>query len=184
MRAALLCLVAVLALPGCGGPGPAVAAKPDVDGCAGSHLRPSPANVVQVKAATLCLLNAQRARTGAAPLTENRMLERAAERHSLDMVERKFFEHRTPDGLEPADRIMREGYPPISIAENLAWGEEHESTPAEMLRLWMKSPGHRDTLLKPEYVEIGIGLAYGAPERQPTPKRAAVYTTTFGVGGR
>ena len=186
MRAALLCLLAVLALAGCGGPGPgpAAAAKPDVDGCAGSRLEPSPANEARVKAATLCLLNAQRARTGAQPLSENEMLQRAAERHSLDMVKRKFFEHRNPDGVEPAARIVRTGYPPIMIGENLGWGEEEESTPAEMVRLWMESPGHRENLLKPNYREIGIGLAYGAPEPQDVPKPAAVYTTTFGAGGR
>ena len=30
----------------------------------------------------------------------------------------------------------------------------------------MESPGHRANLLEPAYREIGIGLAYGAPERQ------------------
>jgi uncharacterized protein YkwD len=184
MRPALLCVVALLTLPGCGGPGPAVAAKPDVDGCAGSRLRPSPADEARVKAATLCLLNAQRARAGAPRLTENAMLQRAAERHSADMVERKFFEHRNPDGVEPAARIVRTGYPPILVGENLAWGEEEKSTPAEMVRLWMASAGHRANLLKPNYREIGIGLAYGAPQPQDVPKPAAVYTTTFGAGGR
>jgi len=184
MRRALVCLLVLLALPGCGGPGPAAAARPDVDGCAGSQLRPEPANEAQVKAATLCLLNAQRARVGAQPLTQNALLQRAAERHSLDMVKRKFFEHRNPDGVEPAARIVRTGYPPILIGENLAWGEEDESTPAEMVRLWMASPGHRANLLKPNYREIGIGIGYGAPQPQEVPRPAAVYTTTFGAGGR
>jgi hypothetical protein len=48
----------LLALAGCGGLPDAVADRPDVDGCAGSWLRPSAANVVQVRAATLCLINA------------------------------------------------------------------------------------------------------------------------------
>jgi len=50
--------------------------------------------------------------------------------------------------------------------------------------LWMTSPGHRANILEPDYREIGIGLAYGAPEPQPVPKQAAIYTTTFGAGGR
>ena len=51
-----------LALTGCGASSQAAAPKPDVDGCAGSQLRPSAANDPQVRAATLCLINAQRAR--------------------------------------------------------------------------------------------------------------------------
>jgi uncharacterized protein YkwD len=48
----------------------------------------------------------------------------------------------------------------------------------------MKSPGHRANILEPDYREIGIGMAYKAPEPQPVAKPAAIYTTTFGGGGR
>jgi len=184
MRAVVVLLLLALALAGCGVPGEAVAARPDVDGCAGSWLRPSARNVVEVRAATLCLINAQRARFGAGPLTENRLLQRAAELHSLDMAERKFFEHRNPDGVQPDARIVHQGYPPILVGENLAWGETDKSPPAQIVALWMKSPGHRANILEPAYREIGIGMAYHAPEAQPVPKRAAIYTTTFGAGGR
>jgi uncharacterized protein YkwD len=184
MRAVVLCLLAVTALAGCGGPGAAVAAKPDVDGCAGSWLRPTPGNVAQVRAAILCLTNAQRARTGAGPLTENPRLQLAAERHSQDMAARKFFEHETPDGVTAEARIVYAGYPPLYIGENLAWGEEQESTPAAIMQTLMHSPGHRENLLRPQYREIGIGLAFEAPEPQDEPRQAAIYTTTFGAGGR
>jgi uncharacterized protein YkwD len=184
MRRALLCLLALLALPGCGGPGDAQAARPDVDGCAGSWLRPTPANADRVKAATLCLLNARRARVGAGPLTGNPKLQLAAERHSLDMATRKFFDHVNPDGVSDAARIVHTGYPPISIGENLAWGEEEKSSPATIVQAWMNSPGHKANLLRPGYREIGIGLAYTAPEAQPVPRQAAIYTTDFGAGGR
>ena len=65
MRAVVaLLLLLTLALTGCGASSQAAAPKPDVDGCAGSQLRPSAANDPQVRAATLCLINAQRARHG------------------------------------------------------------------------------------------------------------------------
>jgi uncharacterized protein YkwD len=184
MRAVVALLLLALASAGCGGPGEAVAARPDVDGCAGSWLRPSARNVVQVSAATLCLINAQRVRHGAQPLTSNLLLQRAAELHSLDMAKRKFFEHRNPDGVQPDARIVHQGYPPILVGENLAWGETDKSRPAEIVALWMTSPGHRANILEPGYREIGIGMAYQAPEAQPVPKQAAIYTTTFGAGGR
>ena len=100
------------------------------------------------------------------------------------MAKRKFFEHRTPDGVQADARIVRQGYPPILVGENLAWGETVKSTPAVIVSLWMKSPGHRANVLEPGYREIGIGLAYEAPEAQPVAKQAAIYTTTFGAGGR
>ena len=185
MRALVALLLLVLAFAGCGGvPRDAHAAKPDVDGCAGSWLRPTAANVAQVRVTTLCLINAQRSRAGLQPLTENLLLQRAAELHSLDMAARDFFEHKNPDGVQPDARIVRQGYPPILVGENLAWGETVKSSPAVIVSMWMKSPGHRANILEPDYREIGIGMAYDAPEAQPVPKQAAVYTTTFGAGGR
>jgi uncharacterized protein YkwD len=184
VRAIVVLLFTTLALTGCGGPGDAAAAKPDVDGCAGSWLRPVPANAARVRAATLCLLNAQRARHGSAPLRENAMLQQAAEFHSLDMAKRKYFEHQDPDGEQPDARIVHAGYPPILVGENLAWGELAESRPANIVALWMQSPGHRANMLEPDYREIGIGLAFQAPEPQDEPRQAAIYTTTFGAGGR
>ena len=184
MRAAIaLCLLA-LALTGCGASSQAETPQPDVDGCAGSQLRPSAANDPLVRAATLCLINAQRARQREQPLTENLMLQRAAELHSLDMAKRKYFEHVDPDGVHPDARIVQQGYPPILVGENLAWGETVKSSPAVIVSMWMKSPGHRANILEPGYREIGIGMAFEAPEAQPVPKQAAIYTTTFGAGGR
>ena len=184
MRAVLALLFLALALTGCGGPGAAVAARPDVDGCAGSWLLPVPANQAQVRAATLCLINAERERHGRVALSQNLLLQRAAELHSLDMGKRKFFEHRNPDGVEPDARIVRQGYPPILVGENLAWGELADSAPARVVALWMKSPGHRANVLETGYREIGLGLAFDAPEPQDAPRQAAIYTTTFGAGGR
>jgi len=146
--ALLLCLLAVLALPAAAAqawrrrPSPTSTAAP-APGCA------RPTNAERVKAATLCPLNAQRARVGAGPLTQNPKLQLAAERHSLDMATRKFFEHVNPEGVSDAARIIHTGYPPIFIGENLAWGEEQESTPAMIVKAWMNSPGHKANLMRP-----------------------------------
>ena len=185
MRAVVALLLVALALAGCGaGPREANAARPDDRRLRRLWLRPSPANDPQVRAATLCLINAERARAGDQPLTENVMLERAAVLHSLDMAKRQYFEHVDPDGVHPDARIVQQGYPPILVGENLAWGETVKSSPAVIVSMWMRSPGHRANILEPQYREIGIGMAYKAPEAQPVPKQAAIYTTTFGAGGR
>ena len=183
MRVLVASLLLLLALTGCGASSQAAAPTPDVDGCAGSQLRPSAANDPQVRAATLCLINAQRARHREPPLTENLRLDRAAAGHSQDMAKRKYFEHVDPDGVHPDARIVQQGYPPILVGENLAWAELDKSTPAHIVSLWMQSPGHRANILEPRYRDIGIGMAYTAPEPQSSPKQAAIYTTTFGAGG-
>ena len=43
----------------------------------------------------------------------------------------------------------------------------------------MKSPGHRENILRPEFTEIGVGIAYESPKAGITDP-GAVYTTNFG----
>ena len=156
------------------------ALTPDADGCAGSGDLPTEAKAVQTRRATLCLLNARRTEAGLRPLTSSRTLARAARAHSADMGTRRFFAHDTPDGMEPADRIVAAGYPgtDVTVGENLAWGEETAGTPAAIVEGWMESPGHRANILRREFREVGIGLAYEPP--RPVSGRVAVYTTNFG----
>ena len=152
----------------------------DADGCAGSRDMPTESNAAQTRRALLCLLNARRTEAGLRPLDVSPVLGRAARAHSEDMGARRFFAHDTPDGVEPAARIAAAGYPRtgVTVGENLAWGEETAGSPAEIVEGWMDSPGHRANILRREFREIGIGLAYEPP--QPVAGRVAVYTTNFG----
>jgi uncharacterized protein YkwD len=127
---------------------------------------------------TLCLLNEERAGAGLAALSSEERLELAAQRYAADMVERGFFEHVDPGGLDPQDRILMAGYPSINAwtGENLAWGNGSESAPAEIVDTWMHSPGHKLNILRAEFVEIGIGVELAVPNGKP----GATYVTTFG----
>jgi uncharacterized protein YkwD len=127
---------------------------------------------------TLCLLNGERADAGLAPLRPEQRLELAAQRYAGDMVERDFFDHVDPGGLDPQDRILMAGYPSINAwtGENLAWGNGSESAPAEIVDTWIHSPGHRRNILRAEFVEIGIGVEFSGPKGE----RGATYVTTFG----
>ncbi|NJR62658.1 MAG: hypothetical protein HC769_29995, partial [Cyanobacteria bacterium CRU_2_1] len=40
--------------------------------------------------------------------------------------------------------------------ENVAQGQK---TPSEVVRSWMKSPGHRQNILNPNFTEIGVGYS-------------------------
>jgi hypothetical protein len=110
---------------------------------------------------TLCLLNEERARKGLAPLRAEARLELASQRHSEDMARRSFFEHETPEGVDPQARILATGYPATNAftGENIARGEFAESSPVEIVDSWMHSPGHRENILRAEFTEVGVGVA-------------------------
>ena len=129
---------------------------------------------------TFCLLNEERAAGGVPALRYDPRLEAAAQAHSDDMARRRFFEHDTPEGVEPYQRMLAAGYPATNAftGENIAWGQGAESSPAEIHDSWMRSPPHREALLHPGYLEVGVGVALAAP-RGGRPK-SATYTTDFG----
>jgi uncharacterized protein YkwD len=136
------------------------------------------------KAITLCLLNVERARAGLPRLVENGLLDRAAERHSADMVNRRFFEHVNLDGVPPETRMAAAGYtllPGGTTGENIAWGDGALASPAAIVDSWMHSPGHRENILRPAFREVGVGISLGnRPTAARHTLRAATFTTDFG----
>jgi uncharacterized protein YkwD len=135
--------------------------------------------------ATVCLVNRERAERRLPPLRENPLLAEASLQHSRDMVERRYFEHSTPEGRTVGDRLRAVGYAQgrsASAGENIAWGRGREATPEQIVRAWMLSPGHKADILRPAFTEIGIGIAIGVPlERSGAAgSDGATYTTDFG----
>ncbi|HEY6760383.1 MAG TPA: CAP domain-containing protein [Baekduia sp.] len=166
-------LAAVLAL---------LVAAPGALACAGDDAAPSdPA----AAAATLCLLNQQRAAHGLGALTESTVLDRAATGFARDMVERRFFDHVSPGGGTMLDRLKSAGWAPggsWSAGENIAWGSGSLATPASIVDDWMHSAGHRANILNGSFAAIGIGIADGAPQAGIRGE-AGTYVTDFTSGG-
>jgi uncharacterized protein YkwD len=153
------------------------------DSCGAVHSTPLDAGVGATGQATLCLINRERTRRGLPALRENSVLSAASLAHSQDMVERRFFEHETPDGRSVGDRLRAAGYGRgrnVSTGENIAWGARDEASPSAIVRIWMESPGHRADILRPSFTEIGIGITLGAPVADKPAHDAATYTTDFG----
>ena len=152
--------------------------------CGDTNLKPTQANVEQVRDAVLCLHNQERARHGLASLRENPQLRRAAGRHSANMVSSHFFDHTAPGGATMVDRIRRAGYTSgaraWALGENIAWGSGRLSTAAQIHRSWMRSSGHRANILHRSFREIGIGIETGLPVRLSAAQSGATYTTDFG----
>jgi uncharacterized protein YkwD len=135
-------------------------------------------------AATLCLLNQQRADNGLKALTESTTLDRAAGGYAADMVKRGFFDHVSPGGGTMLDRIKAAGWVPTgswSAGENIAWGSGSLATPASIVNGWMHSAGHRANILTASFTQIGIGIAAGAPQRGI--RDGGTYVTDFTSGG-
>ncbi|WP_314414556.1 CAP domain-containing protein [Streptomyces kroppenstedtii] len=118
----------------------------------------TPAGLARTAAEVLALTNAERAAAGLPPLAEDPPLTRAAQAHSADMVARAFYSHTAPDGSEPWDRAAAAGSARRTIGENIACGQR---SPAEVVRGWMDSPGHRANILKPAFTHLGVGFAGG-----------------------
>jgi uncharacterized protein YkwD len=162
----------------------ALAAPAQAQACANNHLRPTRANLEVVRAAVLCLHNAERARHGLPALRENPRLRRAAVRHTEHMVVARFFDHTSPGGATMLDRIRRTGYTSgaraWSLGENIAWASGRYATAAQIHRSWMRSAGHRANILQRSFREIGIGVEAGVPVRLSASQSGATYTTDFG----
>ncbi|MFB1049096.1 sigma-70 family RNA polymerase sigma factor [Streptomyces chrestomyceticus] len=100
------------------------------------------------------LVNSERAKQGCSPVRANDQLVTAARRHSQDMDARNYFDHTSPDGTDPGDRITAAGYRWSTYGENIARGQRSAD---EVMKSWMNSPGHRANILNCDFKEIGIG---------------------------
>ena len=148
---------------------------------------PTQSNTVLVGAATLCLVNVQRARRGERALRRNADLARSAALHSRDMVSGNYFDHVSPEAKMPLDRIQAGSYlPPRSsylVGENIALGMLQLATPTAIVGAWMASPDHRANILNRDFRDTGIGIVARA---QPIRLRRARsdLSQQFGVNAR
>jgi uncharacterized protein YkwD len=106
------------------------------------------------------LLNEERARRGLRTLVEHPLLTLAARRHAYDVGINQVpkgpehCSHTGTDGTSPLDRLAWAGYPGRFGGEAIHCGT-HEVYPA--LQWLLGSPGHRNILLNPDLVEVGVG---------------------------
>jgi uncharacterized protein YkwD len=151
--------------------------------CPNANVVPSADNANAVRAAVRCLVNRERAREGVRPLGSHEKLRRAANRHSADMVARRYFSHISPHGADTLDRVVAARYASPhgvrALGEDLRWGVGSDATAASAVRAWMASPPHRKILLASRFRELGAGVALGAPVDLAGGQRAATYTAVF-----
>lgn len=126
------------------------------DGPAGGGATASPEAPADAAREMARLVNAHRQSRGCAPLAWLQPAANAAQAHSEDMARRGYFDHVSPDGRQPWDRLAAHGVSYRRVAENIAWTPRQSAR--ETLRGWLDSPGHRANLDNCAYTHHGIGL--------------------------
>jgi uncharacterized protein YkwD len=204
-RVARLAAAIAFAFGACAGSAPALGAQSAAQGpahagpahrgsalgrtCAHAGLAPTPHDLRLIRAATLCLVNRERAAHGERPLRANRRLRRAAQAHAHSMAVYDYFEHVggvEPGGGTPLARMRASGYISSShvgyeVGENIAWGTLSLATPNAIVAAWMRSPAHRANILDPRYRETGLGVSPRPPASLAHGQPGAIYTQDFGV---
>lgn len=124
-------------------------AQPKPLGSNGAALGPGELAVVRA-------INAVRTSNGVPALRVGRALTRAARAHSVDMARRGYFDHGAF-----VRRLRSFGVRAPYLGENLAVGSQ-PLTAAEVVRMWVASPPHRQNLLDRGFRRVGVGEAGGS----------------------
>jgi hypothetical protein len=122
-------------------------------------------------AALLDETNRVRAENGLKLVALSDDLSVAAQAHAEDMLQRGYFAHRSPEGAEPADRLVRWSARAIvlDVRENIMKSDGEVSGVVALraqkaVEGWLVSKGHRENLLAPGCTHAGFGVATRASE--------------------
>jgi uncharacterized protein YkwD len=102
-------------------------------------------------------INAARASADLTKVRMDPLLREAARGHSLDMYQRHYFSHQTPDGKTPFDRLKAVNAHYLTAGENIAFAPDANQAWDSL----MQSPDHRANILNPDFQCVGIGAYKG-----------------------
>lgn len=117
------------------------------------------------QARALGTLNDIRSSRGVNPLNWNDKLAQTANFKARDIIDRGYFDHRSPDGEMIWKTIESDGYNYLSAGENLAIDFKNVN---EAYDSWIKSPAHMDNIISNKYSDFGFGVAEGSFEGRST----------------
>lgn len=138
--------------------GPEQRPKPSIE--INPYAPPHPGTVEEIERGVLGAINDIRSKAGLSRLALSPALTGIARRYSEEMKDRKFFSHRSPDGIMTADRL-REGRVTdwTTAGENLAKVHGFLSVVKTAAEEWMSSDDHRHTILDGRFKRSGVGAA-------------------------
>lgn len=121
--------------------------------------------LLELREYSLDLVNSARADEGLPPLALDQTLNRSAEAHAEDMLERDYFSHVSPEGDDVMDRYLAAGGSHWRlVTENIGQcancaAPVSESDIERQHENWMQSPEHRANILAIGLDSYGFGLA-------------------------
>jgi len=125
-----------------------------------SFLGPVPvyAQSPMTSGAIVAFANQDRASASVGALSEDALLDKAAQAKADDMAAKGYFSHIDPSGNAPWVWFKKVGYYYYGAGENLAI----DFSDAQSLNTaWMNSPAHRANIVRGTYSRVGIGIARG-----------------------
>lgn len=121
-------------------------------------------------------------------LAPNALLETAATKHALWMIDTDTISHTGVDGSTPYQRAVAAGYKPGLVGENIAWrGTTGTMNLASYIDTQHKdlflSAGHRANMLSDKFREIGVAQEGGTLRYNGVDYRSSMITEVFGSSG-
>lgn len=116
---------------------------------------PAPPNPQEI----FSLVNNERVKAGLPALTADPRLDATSVTKCDRMIAGDFFSHTEPNGTGYQELIRTAGIP------GLKWGGENieagvSTDPAQIVKYWMDSPGHRATILDARYSVVGTAVCH------------------------
>lgn len=116
------------------------------------------ANNAKIEAAIRQGINQVRQKNKLKPLQNNEKLAQVARNYSRQMAEENFFSHTGADGSTLEKRVRAGGIYYWVVGENLFKSKNISQPVSPAIDGWMKSPGHRENILRPFFSETGVGV--------------------------
>ncbi|AJS58640.1 CAP domain-containing protein [Paenibacillus sp. IHBB 10380] len=101
----------------------------------------------------LDLVNGERSKAGLSSLSMSEELSNMAMVKAKDMYNNNYFDHNSPTHGSPFDMMKEFGITFNSAGENIAKGQ---TTPTQVMKDWMNSPGHKANIMNNSYTRIGV----------------------------
>ncbi|WP_153007710.1 CAP domain-containing protein [Bacillus coahuilensis] len=106
----------------------------------------------------LRLVNTEREKEGLPDLTLDELVSETAQAKAVDLMENGYFAHESPTYGSPFNMLSTFGVSYTAAGENIAAGQ---TTPEQVVKEWMESPGHRANILNASFTDLGVGYAEG-----------------------
>ncbi|MBQ8435935.1 MAG: hypothetical protein IJX24_08035 [Oscillospiraceae bacterium] len=103
----------------------------------------------------LDLVNQERLKVGASPLTLNTSLSSAANVRAVEIADT--FSHTRPDGTSFSTALESLNINYRGCGENIAAGQ---TSAEEVMAQWVASEGHYKNIINPNYTQLGIGYYF------------------------